>query len=169
MGTFRCFDGKSYCAPKETGEPLTFAPTAALLQRFGHIASCFKCRALCRGEHAATLMHSTECCEQLERTVSQDAVLRRQLENVEERTTKNLADEIERAVNQVRSVTERQFANNSSTGFSGGAASVKRSCLGRGQEQTLPEDGRGCTVLLQSRLDWSLVNLLPEIGGMIYL
>ena len=55
---------------KETNEPLTFAPrsmslTKAILQRFGHTASCAKCRTLCRGEHNTTLTHAKECRERL--------------------------------------------------------------------------------------------------------
>ena len=57
---------------KYDGEPLTFAPrsmclTKAILKRFGHTASCSKCRALCSGDHAMTVSHSRECRERLER------------------------------------------------------------------------------------------------------
>lgn len=48
---------------KEFNEPLTFVPrsmflTKAILQRFGHTATCSKCRALTRGEQGSTAPHS---------------------------------------------------------------------------------------------------------------
>ena len=117
---------------KETKEPLTFAPrsmflTKAILQRFGHTASCAKCRALCRGELNTTLTHAKECRERLERAVAQDKVLKRKLDNAEERKTKYFADEIERAVKR-SSRTEKQFAASPNTELFGGATSSSDPC-----------------------------------------
>ena len=97
-------------------------------------------------------MPRQECTpDRLERAVSQDPVLKRKLDDVEERKRNNLAVEVEPAVNQASSVTERQFGKVPSSGFFGGAtissdplgstsAAISAQTFGRGQTRILPED-----------------------------
>ena len=115
---------------KEFNEPLTFVPrsmflTKAILKRFGHTASCSKCRALTRGDSGSTAPHSKECRQRLEQEVARDPVLKRKLDDAEERKTKYIADEIEHAVNKACKVSERSVVDTSGVGAgsSGGAAS----------------------------------------------
>ena len=132
----------SHIALNEMDEPQTFAPRSMLLT----ITIVHRVWAHC-------VMLQVSCTfsrERLERAVSPDPVLKRKLNDVEERKRKYLAVEVERAVNQASSVAERQLAKVPSTGGATSSSdphgstsgAILAQTFGRGQKRIIPEEDK---------------------------
>ena len=151
---------------KDDAESLTFARrsmffTKSMFKRSRRIASCSKCRALCRALNLPQLRVAPERVENDWSVVPPGTQSRnRTLDNMEERKTKYFTEEVERVVKKANLVKERGRETDPSDIGSALSGAATASCgpfgstraegsvsvgSGRGRKLILEEDDMRCT------------------------
>ena len=79
-----------------------------ILSKFGFTEGCSKCRAIDRNDESQPgLAHNRDCRERIEKLMSNDPVLKKNLENAESRQNKYFARQIEKSEESVEKVETR--------------------------------------------------------------